>query len=140
MTMEAWDWKYKNNLDWNHAWGAAPANIIPRFLLGVRPIEPGFAKVLIQPQPGSLRRVSGTVPTPRGPIEISIEHDDDRPFVVKINIPATMTAKVGLPQSDRALGSLVVDGKKVEAQLEGGSLYYDNLGSGFHVLAWGQSR
>lgn len=140
MTMEAWDWKYKNNLDWNHAWGAAPANIIPRFLLGVRPIEPGFAKVLIQPQPGSLRRVSGTVPTPRGPIEISIEHDDDRPFVVKINIPATMTAKVRLPQSDRALGSLVVDGKKVEAQLEGGSLYYDNLGSGFHVLAWGQSR
>ncbi len=134
MTMEAWDWKYKNNLDWNHAWGAVPANIIPRFLLGVRPIEPGFAKVLIHPQPGALRRVSGTVPTPRGPIEISIAHDDDRPFVLKINIPATMTAKVVLPQSDRTLGSLAIDGKKVEAQLEGGSLFFDNLGSGFHVL------
>ena len=27
MTLEAWDAKYKPNLTWNHAWGAAPANI-----------------------------------------------------------------------------------------------------------------
>ena len=26
--------KYKNNLDWNHAWGAVPANVIPRGLMG----------------------------------------------------------------------------------------------------------
>jgi len=30
MTMEAWDMIYKPNSDWNHAWGAAPGNIIPR--------------------------------------------------------------------------------------------------------------
>src|SRR5690606_24731475 len=34
ITMEAWDMKYKPNSDWNHAWGAAPANIIPRHLWG----------------------------------------------------------------------------------------------------------
>lgn len=134
MTMEAWDWKYKNNLDWNHAWGAVPANIIPRFLLGVRPIEPGFSKVLIQPQPGSLRRVSGTIPTIRGPIEIAIENDCGHPFVLKINIPVNMTAKVGLPQSDRTVSSLILDGKQVEAEREGESLSYDNLGHGSHIL------
>ena len=48
------DRKYKPNLDWNHAWGAVPANIIPRFLMGVRPVGPGGEKVLIAPQPGTL--------------------------------------------------------------------------------------
>src|SRR5439155_19763851 len=38
ITTEAWDEKFKPNLDWNHAWGAAPANIIPRYVLGVRPL------------------------------------------------------------------------------------------------------
>ena len=33
---------------WNHAWGAAPANIIPRYLVGVRPLTAGFSKVLIK--------------------------------------------------------------------------------------------
>ena len=32
ITLEAWNMKDKPNLDWNHAWGAAPANLIPRFL------------------------------------------------------------------------------------------------------------
>ena len=29
ITLEAWDQKYKPNQDWNHAWGAAPANVLP---------------------------------------------------------------------------------------------------------------
>lgn len=28
-------WKYENNLDWNHALGAVPANILPRYLMGI---------------------------------------------------------------------------------------------------------
>ena len=51
MTLEAWDVKYKGNLTWNHAWGAAPANIVPRFLMGVRPLTPGYERILVQPQP-----------------------------------------------------------------------------------------
>ena len=44
ITMEAWAAKYKPNLDWNHAWAAAPANIVPRYVLGVRPLSPGSQK------------------------------------------------------------------------------------------------
>jgi len=43
MTWEAWDQKYKPNQDWNHAWGAAPANLLPRFVLGAQPLTPGWA-------------------------------------------------------------------------------------------------
>ncbi|HEX7366600.1 MAG TPA: sulfatase-like hydrolase/transferase, partial [Pelobium sp.] len=40
MAMEAWDMKYKPNSDWNHAWGAVPANAIPRLMWGIQPKTP----------------------------------------------------------------------------------------------------
>ena len=45
ITMEAWDMKYKPNSDWNHAWGAAPGNIIPRCMWGITPKTPAFGLI-----------------------------------------------------------------------------------------------
>ncbi len=70
ITMEAWDWKYKNNLDWNHAWGAAPANIIPRWVVGVTPEKPGFQTILVAPQPGDLEWFKSKVPVNGGYIRV----------------------------------------------------------------------
>lgn len=81
VTLEAWDQSFKPNLDWNHAWGAAPANIIQRKLVGVEPVEPGFSKVRVNPQPGSLEWFKSRVPTPYGPIEV--EYHKDKGYEVK---------------------------------------------------------
>ncbi len=35
ITWEAWNESAKPNLDWNHAWGAAPANLLPRYVLAL---------------------------------------------------------------------------------------------------------
>ena len=43
LTTEAWNVSAKPNLDLNHAWGAVPLNVISRHVLGVTPLEPGFA-------------------------------------------------------------------------------------------------
>lgn len=99
VTLEAWDPKYKPNLDWNHAWGAAPANIIPRLLVGVEPIEPGFRVVRIKPRIGSLSDVSATVPTVRGPISVSITRDEAQ-YRLRCTIPANMSAELHLLASD----------------------------------------
>jgi alpha-L-rhamnosidase len=88
ITMEAWDLRYKNNLDWNHAWGAAPANIIPRFIVGVQPAKPGFEEVLVAPQPGRLQTVEAKVPTPNGPVFVRIEPDVAAGRRVQIDSPA----------------------------------------------------
>ena len=72
MTTEAWDVEFKKNLTWNHALGAAPANIISRFVLGVRPLEPGYARILIAPQPGTLKWVRGKVRL-HGPVTAFLE-------------------------------------------------------------------
>ncbi len=54
ITWEAWDQRYKPNQDWNHAWGAAPANLLPRFVLGAQPLTPGWTTATIRPSPGNL--------------------------------------------------------------------------------------
>ena len=96
VTLEAWDIKYKPNLDWNHAWGAAPANIIPRFLWGVRPETPGFGVVHIQPQLGDLRESTITVPTIRGQIEGSYVRVNDRVQRYEITLPGNTVANLVL--------------------------------------------
>ncbi len=87
ITMEAWDWKYKNNLDWNHAWGAAPANLIPRWVAGIRPVKPGFRAVVIDPQPGGLEWFRCKHPTPRGPIVVEVERRKDGTTATQVELP-----------------------------------------------------
>lgn len=89
ISMEAWDMKYKPNSDWNHAWGAAPASIIPGFLWGIQPATPGFAKAMIKPQLGSLSRSEVTVPTIRGSIIAKYQHNDGKKEFF-ITIPGNM--------------------------------------------------
>jgi hypothetical protein len=88
MTLEAWDAKYKPNLDWNHAWGTAPSNIIIRRLMGVRPATPGFQKAIIQPQIGSLEWAKAKVPTAHGPIEVEVTQVVDGDPVVEYRLPS----------------------------------------------------
>lgn len=40
-TMEAWTEDEKPNLTYSHAWGATPADVIPRYLVGALPTTPG---------------------------------------------------------------------------------------------------
>jgi len=134
ITMEAWDDRFKPNQDWNHPWGAAPANIISRYVLGVRPLEPGFRKVLIRPQPGSLTQASGTIPTIRGPIKVSFKNKTDEPFVLSFDIPVNVTARVGLPRAGNPSSTVTLDGKKLRGRIDEGCLYVDGIGSGAHVL------
>ena len=61
MTMEAWGQAFKPNQDWNHAWGTAPANYIVRYLMGIRPVKPGFKEVAIKPHPAGLKKSSDKI-------------------------------------------------------------------------------
>lgn len=95
ITLEAWDNKFKPNQDWNHAWGAAPANLIPRKLMGIEPMSAGFGEVSIMPQIGSLSKAEAVIPTIRGPIALAISNS--KSYTVKITLPANMTGQVFLP-------------------------------------------
>ena len=104
ITLEAWDMKYKPNADWNHAWGAAPANIIPRYLWGITPKTPGFGVISIRPQFGGLTETSIQVPTLRGPVKGSYTHVSDRHQEYTIELPANTVGEFHLaPNADQTV-------------------------------------
>jgi alpha-L-rhamnosidase len=116
ITWEAWDQRYKPNQDWNHAWGAAPANLLPRFVLGVQVNAPGWSEAEIQPHPGDLRFANGTVPTPKGPVCVSWSMASK--FTLTAVLPQGMKAKVLLPATKGSRGAWI-DGHIVAAHREG---------------------
>ena len=116
ITWEAWDQKYKPNQDWNHAWGAAPANLLPRFVLGVEPLEPGWKRASIRPCPGNLEHASGKVPTPLGPVGIAWKYGPG--FRISFTLPQGMLAKVDLPAAAGTQG-VYLNGKQVSATRQG---------------------
>jgi alpha-L-rhamnosidase len=129
MTLEAWDTPSKQNLDWNHAWGCAPANIISRYVLGVRPLESGYSKILIAPQPGALQWIRGKVPTPQGAVSVSWNSDAAS---LDIEVPPGATASVELPFRVGASNDIMLDGKNVKAKQSNATLMIDGISAGRH--------
>ena len=80
--------------DMSHVWSTAPLNVISRFVLGVTPLEPGFARVRVAPQPGGLTRLSGTVPTPRGALRLSLQQTNNV-WRVSLDTPVPVTFVFG---------------------------------------------
>jgi alpha-L-rhamnosidase len=111
IAMEAWDMRYKPNSDWNHAWGAAPANIIPRYLWGIQPEKPGFEVVSIRPQMSSLKQSSIKMPTIRGEIKGEYKRVNNRLAQYKIELPANMVGEFNAHFSPEDV--VTVNGKPV---------------------------
>jgi hypothetical protein len=59
----------------NHAWSGGTITVIGAELCGIKPIEPGYKKFEIRPQPVGLAQISLAFPTVRG--EVSYSHDID---------------------------------------------------------------
>jgi len=97
LTTEAWDNSHKWNNDWNHAWGAAALNVIVRKLAGIEPLEAGFKRVRVRPQPGDLERLTVKTPTPKGEIGVNFSNKVGKHFEMNVTIPPNVTAEVYLP-------------------------------------------
>jgi len=141
ITLEAWDTRYKPNEDWNHAWGAAPANLLPRNILGVEPLEPGYRTVLVWPRcagAADLAAVAwarGKVPTAKGPITVDWRHTADG-FHLDLELPPQTSALVRLPPD---WGQQVqVDGKSMTGTKHDGTVDVEVTESGKHELSVGR--
>lgn len=127
VTWEAWDHKYKPNQDWNHAWGAAPANLFPRYVLGAEAGKPGWKQANIRPNPGHLTDAKGRIPTPLGPVEVSWENKET--FQMNLSLPVGMTGRLDLPASP-ASKRVAINGQAVPASRVGDRWHVEPLVSG----------
>jgi hypothetical protein len=73
-----------------HGWSASPTFDLTSYVLGVRPLSPGYARAIVDPYRDRLGRASGRVPTPLGWLSVAIEGQS-----VRLEIPEGMVAEVG---------------------------------------------
>lgn len=81
-----------------HAYSSSPAYIFPSRILGVSPLEPGFARFRVAPMPGELKWAEGKVPVPEGIITVYWKRDREKnSFELEITSPQGCRAEVVLP-------------------------------------------
>ncbi len=132
ITMEAWDKLYKPNLDWNHAWGSAPANIIVRKLMGVEPTSPGSERIRIKPQLGDLRFADLTTTTLKGLVRVSCKRSNTENSMT-VSVPGATVAEVWLAH-DPQKKKLIVDGQAVSMKPQNGFYIFPTVGAGTHTF------
>jgi alpha-L-rhamnosidase len=90
----------------NHYALGAVADWIHRTIGGIAPLEPGYAKVLIAPQPGGgLTWATARLETAHGPVEVRW-HETGPDFIIETALPAGVTGVLRLPgEPDREVAS-----------------------------------
>ncbi len=89
-----------------HAWSSHPMYNFLHVTCGIASASPGFTQVQIEPQPGELSFVEGTVAHPSGIINMKYKKQQDGKITCEINLP------------DEITGTFIWDGKSY--QLNGG--------------------
>ncbi len=80
----------------NHAWSGGSLTLLSMYAAGIRPTKPGYSEYEVMPQMGSLGRISCTVPSVRGAIEVGLEKDD-KSFRLSLSSPSGTSAVIGIP-------------------------------------------
>jgi hypothetical protein len=108
---QPWPPGERHNLSLAHGYGSAPTYFLSTLSLGVRPIAPGFARVLVAPTPGDLDWATGAVPTPRGPVAVAWSRTGTEAFDLALGVPDGTTAVVAVPRL--AQDEVALDGRVV---------------------------
>jgi alpha-L-rhamnosidase len=82
----------------NHYALGAVADWMHRVIGGIAPLEPGYGRVLVAPQPGGgLTWSSASLETRHGPVAVSWRQDPADGFALDVDLPADVGALVRLP-------------------------------------------
>ncbi len=129
ITTEAFDSTFG---DWSHVWGAAPANLIPRGLMGIIPLAAGFSKIQIKPQIGSLTHASVRMPTLKGPVSVTVTKGAT--YKISVTIPSGALGKVYVKDYGSLGTTVTVDGAPINGSAEGKYVVFDDVASGSHTF------
>jgi len=94
-----------------HAWGASPIYLLGKYYLGVKPVSPGYAAYIVEPNLGGLQWMQGKVPTPKGDITM---------YINKQQIKITGATGVG---TLRIKSKTKPTGKNIEVVVKGEGIY-----------------
>lgn len=78
-----------------HGWTAGPCALLPAEIAGIKPLEPGFRRFRVAPNPVELAEVEAVVPTPHGEIALALNGSE-----LRLLVPEGTTAELELPGAD----------------------------------------
>jgi hypothetical protein len=83
----------------NHAWSGGGATIASQYICGIAPLEPGYKKFQIQPQPGSIAEAKALVPSVSGNITSAFISTKNH-FQLIVEVPKGTEAIVNMPEGN----------------------------------------
>ncbi|NLE30482.1 MAG: family 78 glycoside hydrolase catalytic domain [Phycisphaerae bacterium] len=96
-------WDFDNAGSLCHGWSAIPVYFYQAYGLGVRPVDTGFKKFIVDPVRRILPWAKGEIPTPAGAIDVSLEQQGDR-MVYRLTHPVSLEPKlVGFGSGDEVI-------------------------------------
>ncbi len=81
----------------NHAWSGGALTALHQYAAGIEPTAPGFKAFRVFPRMGALRRLSTTVPTRQGAIQVQLERTEQQ-LAMRVTVPPGSRAEIGFPQ------------------------------------------
>ena len=95
-----------------HAWGSHPIYHLLTGVAGIGPASDGFKSVRIAPQPGGLKWIKATMPTPRGMVSLDLRFEGGRASGT-VTIPEGLPATFAWKGAERPLktGANNIDGR-----------------------------
>jgi hypothetical protein len=111
-------WEFKNSAggvnrataSLAHGWAASPTVQLTEQVLGVTPVEAGYATWSIKPRPGDLAWAKGSVPTKYGDIAARWSSDPDSGwFSLHAETPVSTSGTIAVPASSTAV--VLVNGR-----------------------------
>ena len=96
---------------------------------GGSPLEPGYCRIRIKPQPGSLETATIKHPTIRGDVVVAFVNKTGESFEINVEIPANMTAEIHLPMVGSS-PEVTQNNKIIKCTVNGNFLVIENAGSG----------
>ncbi|KAH7409039.1 bacterial alpha-L-rhamnosidase domain-containing protein [Cadophora sp. MPI-SDFR-AT-0126] len=106
-----------------HGWSTWPVYLLPRYLAGLSPLEPGWTRWKVQPVLAGLETVDVSLSTPAGRIEVSLEMQESLGLgSIVLKVPQGSVAEVFVPQgwkfkssengSQLSSGALILPGQE----------------------------
>ncbi len=81
------------------------------YVLGIRPIEPGYLTWMVEPHPGTLTRSEGRAPTAYGPFDVKwANNQNSHRFTLDVQVPPGTSGTIVLPPSSGT--NVQVNGKQ----------------------------
>ena len=81
-------------------------------VLGISPGAPGFGVLHIRPQPAGLERAGGRIPTPRGPVQIQWQAEEDR-FAFRVDLAEPGETHLFAPRLGQRFPTVGLNGETV---------------------------